>query len=125
MNETMTLKYWTGLMRCGCGGEVGGEVTLDVTPDEKAYLLSCKGLDEKEFTQKLKEENLALWERIHSSSVEALEIQMAEDVFGDFDFSDKKFEGWSHAQKIDYIRKDADPNVSIDDLCELTYEVPE
>lgn len=124
MNETMTLNYWTGMMRCGCGGEVGGKIVVPVTQEEKAYIESCKDLDLRVFTQKLKDEKPSLLERIHAAAVEALEIQMAEDAYGYYDFSDEKFEGWTYEQQIDYIRKDADPNFPVEEMCEMIYEIP-
>ena len=121
--ENMTLNYWTGMFRCG-GGEVGGTVEIPVTEEEKRRLETYRSCHAREFTELLATRDPGLLERIHGLAAKALERQMAEDAWGNFDFSGEEFEGWTYEQQLQYVMDQADPDVSVDDICSLVYEIP-
>lgn len=119
---SMKLLYWTGLYRCP-GGEVGGEVKIALSSDEIAFLETLVDIPYEETADRIKAENEDLFSRISSAAYDDFEDIMAEDAMGDYDFSAPEFDNWTHEQKIAYIRKDVDPDVKVEDLCELAFEV--
>jgi hypothetical protein len=60
----------------------------------------------------------------NSLAVEVLEVKMSMEATQYYNFSYDKFNRCFYEQKLSHVRKDANPNTSIDDMCNLTYEIP-
>lgn len=115
--------YWSRLMRCG-GGEVGGTFTAKLTMNEISQLKSIA--KEQGTSSEIFEKNMPkLYARLLKMAYTALDIQMAKEAYPEYkSICSEQFKGLSYSQRIAYIRNDKEQGANIEDLFQLTIEIP-
>lgn len=116
--KTIRFNYWTNLMRCGCGGNVGGTTSVDLDEqEEKAFLDTIDPAKERRDMLGYFRENLSpsLSDRICGAVIADFQRVMAQDaidmvgkdVFSS-EMTDEEFESMTNEELVDRLVSETD-----------------
>ena len=116
--KTIRFNYWTNLMRCGCGGNVGGTTSVNLDEqEEKAFLDAISPAKEGRDMLGYFRENLSpsLSDRICDAVIADFQRVMAQDaidmvgkdVFSS-EMTDEEFESMSDEELVDRLVSETD-----------------
>lgn len=130
---TISFNYWTDLMRCGCGGNVGGKTTVALDDqEEKAFLDAIEPAHETRDMLGYFRDNLSpsLSEKICNAITEDFRRVMAQDaidsvgkeVFSD-EMTDEEFDSMSDDELVDRLIAETDYSDEEDDYLIVDIEI--
>ena len=131
--KTIRFDYWTNLMRCGCGGNVGGNTTVEMDEqEEKAFLDAIELAKEDRDMLGYFKANLSpsLSEKISKAIVEDFRRVMAKDAIdivgkGVFspEMTDEEFDNMSDEELVDRLVAETDYSDEEDDYVIVDIEI--